>query len=292
MPGSLKVLACYLMWAFLVLYWPLFGAMDPLAVLSFRIIFSMLFCLIVMLILGQGPAILALMKDKRQMFFLFLAGITITVNWGGYIIAVMTGRVIDASLAYYMYPIFSIVLGFFIYKERLRPMQWVAFVLAIIGVTVPIIAYGQLPIFAIIIGTSFAFYGAIKKQITASGMLSIFMETLMVVPIALIYLVAFSHLEGLGMRDYLLIPTMGVVTTVPLLLFAIGMKDTSLSMAGVLMYVNPTIQLLLGVFCMGEEFTTTHGWMFAFVWAGVALFLADGFRERKRSGRELEEQAE
>lgn len=283
MPGSLKVLACYLMWAFLVLYWPLFGAMDPLAVLSFRIIFSMLFCLIVMLILGQGPAILALMKDKRQMLFLLLAGITITVNWGGYIIAVMTGRVIDASLAYYMYPIFSIVLGFFIYNERLRPLQWVAFVLAVLGVTVPIIAYGQVPVFAIIIGTSFAFYGAIKKQITASGMLSIFMETLMVVPVALIYLVAFSHLEGLTPRDILLIPTMGVVTTVPLLFFAVGMKDTSLSLAGVLMYINPTIQLLLGVFIMGEEFTTTHAWMFAFVWSGVALFLADGFRERKKT---------
>lgn len=282
MPGSLKVLACYLMWAFLVLYWPLFGAMDPLAVLSFRIIFSMLFCLIVMLILGQGPAILALMKDKRQMLFLLLAGITITVNWGGYIIAVMTGRVIDASLAYYMYPIFSIVLGFFIYNERLRPLQWVAFVLAVLGVTVPIIAYGQVPVFAIIIGTSFAFYGAIKKQITASGVLSIFMETLMVVPVALIYLVAFSHLEGLTPRDILLIPTMGVVTTVPLLFFAVGMKDTSLSLAGVLMYINPTIQLLLGVFIMGEEFTTTHAWMFAFVWSGVALFLADGFRERKK----------
>lgn len=282
MPGSLKVLACYLMWAFLVLYWPLFGAMDPLAVLSFRIIFSMLFCLIVMLILGQGPAILALMKDKRQMLFLLLAGITITVNWGGYIIAVMTGRVIDASLAYYMYPIFSIVLGFFIYNERLRPLQWVAFVLAVLGVTVPIIAYGQVPVFAIIIGTSFAFYGAIKKQITASGMLSIFMETLMVVPVALIYLVAFSHLEGLTPRDILLIPTMGVVTTVPLLFFAVGMKDTSLSLAGVLMYINPTIQLLLGVFIMGEEFTTIHAWMFAFVWSGVTLFLADGFRERKK----------
>lgn len=289
MPGSLKVLACYLMWAFLVLYWPLFGAMDPLAVLSFRIIFSMLFCLIVMLILGQGPAILALMKDKRQMLFLLLAGITITVNWGGYIIAVMTGRVIDASLAYYMYPIFSIVLGFFIYNERLRPLQWVAFALAVLGVTVPIIAYGQVPVFAIIIGTSFAFYGAIKKQITASGMLSIFMETLMVVPVALIYLVVFSHLEGLTPRDILLIPTMGVVTTVPLLFFAVGMKDTSLSLAGVLMYINPTIQLLLGVFIMGEEFTTIHAWMFAFVWSGVALFLADGFRERKKSGREKEQ---
>ena len=292
MPGSLKVLACYLMWAFLVLYWPLFGAMDPLAVLSFRIIFSMLFCLIVMVLMGEGPAILALMKDKRQMLFLLLAGITITINWGGYIIAVMTGRVIDASLAYYMYPIFSIVLGFFIYNERLRPLQWVAFALAILGVTVPIVAYGKLPVFAIIIGTSFAFYGAIKKQITASGMLSIFMETFLVVPVALIYLVAFSHLEGLGARDYLLIPTMGVATTVPLIFFAVGMKDTSLSLAGVLMYINPTIQLLLGVFVMGETFTTTHAWMFAFVWAGVTLFLTDGFRERKRSGEETEEQTE
>ena len=283
MPGSLKVLACYLMWAFLVLYWPLFGAMDPLAVLSFRIIFSMLFCLIVMVLMGEGPAILALMKDKRQMLFLLLAGITITINWGGYIIAVMTGRVIDASLAYYMYPIFSIVLGFFIYNERLRPMQWVAFALAVLGVTVPIVAYGKLPVFAIIIGTSFAFYGAIKKQITASGMLSIFMETFLVVPVALIYLVAFSHLEDLGVREYLLIPTMGVATTVPLIFFAVGMKDTSLSLAGVLMYINPTIQLLLGVFIMGEEFTTIHAIMFAFVWSGVVLFLADGFRERKKT---------
>lgn len=283
MPGPLKVLACYLMWAFLVLYWPLFGAMDPLAVLSFRIVFSMLFCLIVILITGEGPAILALMKDKRQMLFLLLAGIIITVNWGGYIIAVMTRRVIDASLAYYIYPILSIALGFFIYKERLRPMQWVAFILAIIGVSVPIIAYGQVPVFAILIGTSFALYGAIKKQITASGTLSIFMETLMVLPIALIYLLAFSHLDGLTLRDFLLIPTMGIATTVPLLLFAVGMKDTSLSVAGVLMYINPTIQLLLGVFVMGETFTTTHAWMYVFVWSGVALFLADGFRARKKT---------
>lgn len=283
MPGPLKVLACYLMWAFLVLYWPLFGTMDPLAVLSFRIVFSMLFCLIVILITGEGPAILALMKDKRQMLFLLLAGIIITVNWGGYIIAVMTGRVIDASLAYYIYPIFSIALGFFIYKERLRPMQWVAFVLAIIGVSVPIIAYGQVPVFAILIGTSFSLYGAIKKQITASGTLSIFMETLMVLPIALIYLLAFSHLEGLTLRDFLLIPTMGIATTVPLLLFAVGMKDTSLSVAGVLMYINPTIQLLLGVFVLGETFTTIHAWMYVFVWSGVALFLADGFRARKKT---------
>lgn len=283
MPGSLKVLACYLMWAFLVLYWPLFGAMDPLAVLSFRIIFSMLFCLIVMLLMGQGSAILALMKDRRQMLFLLLAGITITINWGGYIIAVMTGRVIDASLAYYMYPIFSIVLGFFIYNERLRPLQWVAFVLAIIGVTVPIVAYGQVPVFAIIIGTSFAVYSAVKKQVTATAMESIFMETLLVTPLALIYLLAFSRLGGMSTKEMLLIPTAGIATTLPLLLFAVGIKDTSLSVAGVLMYVNPTIQLLLGVFIMGENFTTTHAWMFAFVWFGVELFLADGFRERKKT---------
>lgn len=283
MPGSLKVLACYLMWAFLVLYWPLFGAMDPLAVLSFRIVFSMLFCLIIALVTGKGPALVALMKNKRQMLFLFFAGITITVNWGSYIIAVMTGRVIDASLAYYMCPIITIVLGFFIYKERLRPLQWVAFALAVIGVTVPIIAYGQVPVFAIIIGTSFAVYSAVKKQVTATAMESIFMETLLVTPLALIYLLAFSRLGGMSTKEMLLIPTAGIATTLPLLLFAVGIKDTSLSVAGVLMYVNPTIQLLLGVFIMGEEFTTIHAIMFAFVWSGVALFLADGFRERKKT---------
>lgn len=284
MSGSFKVLACYLLWGFLVLYWPLFGVLDPLAVLSFRIVFSMIFCLAALLIMGQGRALVDLMKDKKQMFLLFCAGVAITVNWGSYIIAVMTGRVLDASLAYYMNPIFSIVLGFFVYKERLRPLQWVAFVLAVLGVTVPMIAYGQVPLFAIVIGTSFAIYGAIKKKVKASGMMSIFMETLLVTPLALIYLALFCNPGDLGARDWLLLPTMGIATTVPLALFAVGMKDTSLSVAGVLMYVNPTIQLLLGVFLLGEKFTAIHGIMFAFVWVGVELFLMDGFRERKRQG--------
>lgn len=288
MRGSLKVLACYLMWAFLVLYWPIFGAMDPLAVLSFRIVFSMIFCLIIMLVKGKGRDILALVKDKKQMLFLFFAGVTVTINWGGYIIAVMTGRVLDASLAYYMYPIFSIVLGFVIYKEKLRPVQWVAFALAIMGVTVPIVAYGQVPIFAIMIGVSFSIYGAFKKQVTATAMESIFMETLLVTPLAMIYLLAFSHLDGLSAKDIILLPTMGIATTVPLIFFASGMKDTDLSVAGVLMYINPTIQLLLGVFCMGEEFTTIHAWMFAFVWAGVALFLTDTFRQNKKKAEQTE----
>ena len=282
MTGSLLVLACYIMWGLIAAYWSMFSTIDPMAVLAFRIAWSMVFCLVLIVLGKQTDVLKKVLKDKKQMLTLLAAGVVVSLNWGGYITAVMTGRVLDASLAYYMYPLFSIVLGSVVYGEKLRPLQWLAFALALalIGVIVPMVAYGELPLFAIFIGVSFSIYGAIKKKVTAPGITSIFIETLWVTPIALAYLLFVSDLSNITSFQWWMLPTTGIATSVPLILFAMGMKTTSLSLAGILMYINPTIQLLIGVFFYGEAFTKVHGIMFAFVWVGVALFLWDSLKYR------------
>ena len=280
MAGSLLVLACYIMWGLIAAYWSMFSTIDPMAVLAFRIAWSMVFCLILIVLGKQTDVLKKVLKDKKQMLTLLAAGVVVSLNWGGYITAVMTGRVLDASLAYYMYPLFSIVIGSFVYGEKLRPLQWLAFALALIGVIVPMVAYGELPLFAIFIGVSFSIYGAIKKKVTAPGITSIFVETLWVTPLALAYLLFVSDLSNITSFQWWMLPTTGITTSVPLILFSMGMKTTSLSLAGILMYINPTIQLLIGVFFYGEAFTKVHGIMFAFVWVGVALFLWDSLKHR------------
>lgn len=280
MTGSLLVLACYIMWGLIAAYWSMFSTIDPMAVLAFRIAWSMVFCLILIVLGKQTDVLTKVLKDKKQMLILLAAGIVVSLNWGGYITAVMTGRVLDASLAYYMYPLFSIVLGSIVYGEKLRPLQWLAFALALIGVVVPMVAYGEFPLFAIFIGVSFSVYGAIKKKVTAPGITSIFVETMWVTPLALAYLLFVSDFSNITSFQWWMLPTTGIATSVPLILFAMGMKTTSLSLAGILMYINPTIQLLIGVFFYGEAFTKVHGIMFAFVWVGVALFLWDSLKHR------------
>lgn len=127
MTGSLLVLACYIMWGLIAAYWSMFSTIDPMAVLAFRIAWSMVFCLILIVLGKQTDVLKKVLKDKKQMLTLLAAGIVVSLNWGGYITAVMTGRVLDASLAYYMYPLFSIVIGSIVYGEKLRPLQWLAF---------------------------------------------------------------------------------------------------------------------------------------------------------------------
>lgn len=281
--SSLLVLFCYILWGLLSIYWSLFSNIDPLAVLAFRIVWSLVFCFILLLINKQIKDIKKVFHDKRQMRFLFFASIVVTINWGSYIVAISTGRLLDASLAYYMHPIFSIVLGYFVYREKLSKLQWIAFYSALIGVSLPIFAYGQIPYFAIIIGTSFAVYGAIKKQVEVSGILSIFMETLLICPLAFAYLFLKLNPADVSSMQWMLLPTTGIVTSLPLILFAIGIKNTSLSLSGILMYINPTIQLLIAIFFYNEEFTRLHFFMFIFVWLGVFLFLFDSLRSLKKS---------
>lgn len=282
------VLGCYILWGILPVFWKLLAGVDSFYVLAQRIIFSCIFCFLVILLkknLGEIKERLSNRHDRR----LFLAcGLLISVNWGVYILTVAMGRILEASLAYYMNPLFSVLIGALFFRERLSAVQWVSIALAFAGVMISIIGYGEVPYMAIIIGLSFALYGAIKKGVKAESEVSTCMETLTVVPLALIFIV-YAQLSGyttyasLNGTEMILLALTGIITSVPLLLFSRGIKNTPIVTSGILMYINPTLQLLLGVLVYNEAFTKTNAMTFAFVWAAVVLFVYDSLKKHKKS---------
>ena len=202
---------------------------------------------------------------------------------------IVTGHVIDASLAYYLIPLMSILIGCCFFRESLSGLQKLAVVLATVGVLYAVVSYGVVPWLALIIGGSFAAYGAVKKTVTVDGVTSLAVECLwMLVPalVMMIWLWAQGQTAAAGETmvwwQWLLLPTTGIVTALPLFVFGKGIQTTSYSLSGILMYVNPPLQLLCGVFLFHEAFTRTYAVMFAFVWAAVVLYLASAWLQHRQ----------
>ena len=283
---TFNVLGGYVLWGLLPVFWKLLAGVNSAYVLAQRIVFSCLFCFAVILIKKNGGELNNILRDKKQRRLYLACGLLISANWGVYILTVATGRILEASLAYYMNPLFSILIGALIFKERLSGVQWLSVALAFVGVMYSVVLYGSVPYLAIIIGLTFALYGAIKKGIKAESEVSICMETVSVLPLALIFIVyaqlsGFTTFASLSVKEMLLLVLTGAITSVPLMLFASGIKRTSITVSGILMYINPTLQLLLGVFVYNEEFTKANAVTFAFVWLAVILFVGDGLRHKR-----------
>ena len=290
--GPLYVLTCYILWGVLPVFWKLLSAVDSLYVLAGRIVWSLVFISAILAARQGFGAVRAVLRDRRELGRLALAGIFVCINWGSYIWAVNSGHMLDASLAYYMNPILAILLGTVVFRERLTGLQWLSVAVTFTGLVIAIIRYRQIPWVALIIGGSFAVYGAIKKGVHVDAGVSVFFETLVLAPFALAFMAA-AEARGAGAVgvlhgwQWLLLPATGVVTTVPLLFFAKGIKSTPMTLSGILMYINPTLQLLLSVLLYREAFTTTHAILFGFVWSGLALYLLSSLlRERKHRKEE------
>ena len=250
-------------------------------------IFSCLFCAAVVLIKKHGSDIKGILKNPRERRIYLLCGVLITINWGVYILTVALGRILEASLAYYMNPLFSVLIGTLFFKEKMDLTQLISVVLAFAGVMISVIGYGEVPYLAIVIGLSFAVYGGIKKKVSAESEVSTCMETMCMVPLALGFIVwsqlsGFTTYSSLTGREMLLLVLTGAVTSLPLMMFSKGIKNTSIVTGGILMYVNPTLQLLLGVLAYHEEFTETGAVTFGFVWAAVLLFVGDSIVKHRR----------
>ncbi len=289
--GPLCVLACYILWGLLPIFWKTLAAVDSLYVLAARIVFSLAFMAAVLAV-RKNRAAADVFRDRRELGRLAAAGCFICVNWGAYIWAVSNGHMLDASLAYYMSPILNILLGTLLFRERLEKLQWLAVGVTFTGLVVTVVRYRQIPWVALLIGASFAIYGAIKKSVRSDADTSVFFETLTLAPLALAFMLAMEA-RGAGAAgtlhgwQWLLLPAAGVVTTVPLLFFAWGIKSTPMSLSGILLYINPTMQLLLSVLLYGEAFTATHAILFGFVWSGLVLYLVSGaLRDRKEKKEE------
>lgn len=289
--GPLCVLGCYVIWGMLPIFWHMLAAVDALYVLSARIVASVAFLLVLLAARRRLGTVAEACRDRGALVRMMLSGVFICINWGVYIWAVNGGHALDASLAYYMNPILAVVLGTAVFGERLSPLQWLSVAVTFAGIVVTVVGHGQFPWMALVIGGSFAVYGAVKKGVRAEAEVSVLVETLTLAPFALAYLL-WAEARGTGAVgvlsgwQWLLLPLSGIATTVPLLFFARGIKTTPMSLSGILMYVNPTLQFLVSVAVFREKFTAAYGVLFGFVWSGLALYLAAGFLRRRRERKE------
>lgn len=279
--GVLLAVTAYLIWGILPVYWKSLAHVSSVEILLGRIVWAFLLTFILILLLRKGPELWAdvktLWQSQKHFWSLVLASILISGNWFIYIWAVNEGFLVQTSLGYYMNPLISVLLGIFFLKEKLSSSQKFAFLLAIIGVVILTVSYGAFPWISFILAISFAVYGLVKKQIQLDALRGLTIETFFITPIALVlYLsllikgdAAFLHIDL--KTDVLLIFT-GVVTALPLVLFAKGAQRMPLYMVGFLQYIAPTMMLFLGVVVYGETFGKTELLAFSFIWLALILF--------------------
>lgn len=274
--GPLMVLLCYILWGFLPIYWKLIASVNAYVNLGSRTIWSFILCVVILAALGKLGHVKAIFSDRQERRRLFLAGGVLLINWGSYIVAINTNHIVDASLAYYLNPIISIVIGFTVFKERLTGLQWAGVVLATVGVGISVVSYGQVPWLALIIGLSFAIYGAIKKTCHSESISALTVEMAPYTLPMVIFVAAMFAGDQAGevqLWQFLLLPTTGIVTAVPLFFYSSGIASTDYTLAGILMYVNPTLQLLCGTLLYGEVISQAQWMTFLFVWAGLICYV-------------------
>ena len=288
-----KGLACalvsYVVWGLLPIFWKQLAAVNSIYVLCSRIIWSLVLAVICLAFRrDRFSSVREVLKNRRLCGQLILAGVAVCINWGVYIWCVSAGHIMDSSLAYYMNPLLAVLLGTVVFREKLRPMQWLSVATAFAGVVVVVVRYRQMPWLALLVGGSFAVYGALKKTAQTDAITASFFETATLAPFAIILLIVMEK-QGISASgvlhgwQWLLLPASGVVTTVPLLLYSIGVQNISLTLSGILMYINPTMQLLISVFLYQEAFTTNYAILFAFVWTGLVLYMASAVLHRRNA---------
>jgi chloramphenicol-sensitive protein RarD len=271
----------YLIWGILPIYWKFLDHVNPVEILATRIFWAFMFMIIVLFfskkLLLFSDVVRGMLKNKRQTSALIIASLLISVNWFIYIWAVNHDRIIEASLGYYINPLISVLLGMIVLKEKLSNAQYFAFGIAAIGVVVLTVSYGVFPWISFGLAISFGVYGLVKKLLRVDSEIGLTLETLVVTPIALIYLLYLffqnqhSYFAVSFSTDLLLIGS-GAATAVPLLYFAKGAQKIPLSMLGFLQYIAPTISLLIGIQVYHEKFTGIHLLSFSFIWVALLLF--------------------
>ncbi|MEX0643798.1 MAG: EamA family transporter RarD [Parvularculaceae bacterium] len=277
--GLICGVAAYAMWGLFPIYLKSLDGASAFEILAHRIIWSAPFGAIILFMRRQWLEVFSALRSPRVLLMLALSSIAIAANWGIYVWAVVSDKILQASLGYYITPLTYVAAGVFILGEKLRPAQVAAVVLAAIGVSVLTLGAGQFPWAAIALAILFTAYGYIRKTTPVGAMPGLFIETAILSPAALIYLVwlvsagtaAFTT-QGLGM-DALLVFA-GPVTVIPLVFFALAARRLRLSTIGFLQYIGPTGQFALGLY-YGEAFTLAHAFCFAFIWAALILFSWD-----------------
>ena len=287
--GLFYAIITYLMWGMLPLYFNLMADASPVEIVASRVVFSLIFCAALLPMLKLTGGFVEVLRDRRATLVLFAASLLIGVNWFIYVLATTTGRTIDASLGYFINPLVSVSLGVIFLKERLRVAQWVAVGLSAVAVLIMSVVYGQVPFIGLGLAFSFGIYGLLKSRVggTVAPVVSLSLETLLLIPVALLALV---WVQGTGQSTmfttpgrFLLLASTGVVTAVPLIAFAAAAKRLPLTVIGMVQYVGPSIQFFLAVFVLKDHIGAEKWLGLSIIWVALVIFTADAVRASRTS---------
>ncbi|WP_421167590.1 EamA family transporter RarD [Aeromonas dhakensis] len=292
--GVIYALCAYTLWGLAPIYFKTIAAVPAAEILTHRMIWSCALLLVLTLLGRQWHKVQAVLRQPKVLLTLTFTSITVGGNWLLFIWAINNGHMLDASLGYYINPLFNVLLGMLFLSEKLRRLQWWAVGLAAIGVAIQIIAFGSLPWIALVLASSFAIYGLIRKKLALDALTGLLIETLIMLPPAAIYLwgIADSPTSHLTQNDWhlnLLLIAAGAVTTAPLLCFTAAATRLKLSTLGFFQYIGPSLMFILAVTLYGEALALDKMITFAFIWSALVLFSLDGLRSGKR--RQAAEQA-
>ena len=286
--GALYALCAFLAWGFNPVYFKAVAEVPVVEIVAHRILWALLLVAMVVSIGRQWPAVARALFDRRAMTALVASTVLLSSNWGLYVWAVAHERILETSIGYFINPMVSVLLGVVFLGERLNRVQMVAVALAVAGVAYLTLNYGQAPWIALYLAGSFGLYGLIRKIAPVNAIGGLFIETLILAPLALGYLV-WLHVTGAGSFgrasigfDVLLIAS-GPVTALPLLWFSAAARRLNLSTVGFFQYIAPSTQFLLAVFVYGEPFTPAHAVTFPLIWTALAIFTADAVRRQRRA---------
>ena len=283
--GIIAALCAYLMWGFLPIYFKAVQQVAALEILSHRVLWAIPFGALIIALRRQWPEVRRALTHRRTLGLLTLAAIFIGINWLVFVWAVKQSQIFQASLGYYINPLIYVVIGVLFLGETLRRLQVAAVLLAVAGVAVLTISGGEFPLISLALAVSFTTYGVIRKQTVVGGMPGLFIETIILMPLAFAYLAWATEAQTASFAavsrglDGLLILA-GPVTVLPLLCFALAARRLTLSTLGFMQFITPTMQFVTGLL-YGEQLTVAHAICFGCIWVAVALFSWDAWKRSR-----------
>jgi chloramphenicol-sensitive protein RarD len=283
--GLIFSLGSYLLWGFLPVYFRLLAPTGAFEIVAYRILFSLVFCAILLTITGGWGRMAALVRQPRILLTMAVAGVLIYINWQVFVLAAVSGHVVEGALGYFINPIFTVLLGVIFLRERLRPAQWVAVGISAVAIVIIAVGYGAFPWIAIALTLSFGLYGFIKKRVGGhvDAVSGLTLETAWLTPVAAVQLILVAVSSGLtftagGPGHSVLIVLVGVATGLPLLLFAAAASRLPLIAIGLTQYLTPVLQFIFGVVFLGEAMSTTRWVGFVLVWVALIVLTVDLIR--------------
>ena len=288
--GVLNAIGAYVIWGFLPIYWKAIQQVPALQILNHRVVWSLVFLAILISARKNWSPLRQAIRQPKIVLVYGLAACLLAVNWLTYIWGVNAGFIVETSLGYFINPLVNVLLGVLFLREKIRPLQWVPIGMATAGVLYLTFSYGSLPWIALVLAFTFALYGLLKKTAPLGSLHSLTLETGILFVPSLLYLV-YVALQGSGifieyntLTNLLLVFT-GVVTAVPLLLFGAAARSINLSLLGLLQYIAPTCQFLIGVLIYNEPFTQARLIGFSIIWAALFLYWLESFLAHRRASR-------